>query len=172
MAVDHMGWTIDGEFDLMCHEGALTCARRPSERLACYSRGRLLDREGYVSAHSILDLECVDFLACVVEDDGLGGEELPIGGPLKCTDAATFGWQVWMTGRFRRVSCGGRGCCAVRDDGTLRCTDDRLQPPEGRCVDVQTSRDTACALDGDGQVHCWGGLRLRAALMSSREPGG
>ena len=69
--------------------------------------------------------------------------------------------------RYLALDLGDRRGCAVMDDQTLRCWDDSSTDVEsvpddlGPVSRVYVGDGAPCAIETDGHIYCWGGVRWR-----------
>lgn len=154
-AVRWRAYAVAGAFDTVRLGGDAGCARGLDGRLTCFARGGGAPPAAFVPrATPILDFDLTLHQICVIHDD----EQPDDDGPLQC-----WGDQYAPVGRFKSLSSGFGGTCALRRDGTLHCWaggDPAAfpAPPAGTFTAIEVGGNFACALDAAGRVQCWGGI--------------
>ena len=141
-------------FEEVACGGMLSCGLKLDGTVFCWGFGSLSNPWvdfGPRLGRRFTKLEADRLSFCALKEDG----------KIACEFGFPTVQPTVLVGPWVDVSLGGFGVCGVRPDGSLRCSGRELggtaaSPPSGRFRLVSAGWMHTCALDLDGQAHCWG----------------
>lgn len=157
----------------------MVCGLSRDDRIYCWGNEALSHPElgtikvvPEVTGEPAVALTMSSRTVCWIEDDGVGRCQ-----PRPEPDATALSEAAIPTeARFSRIALGLRfGCGLEAESGAVRCWGpdaDRVVgfEPVGEFIDLAVTIDTACVVDTDQQLRCWGTRMLIPSELGVQEP--